>query len=79
LSHHENIARMRFKLEPSLYHDPHTAAANLRDNTTTTSNDQKLSAELGSSLATAALGDENQDEDSIMIEEEIRNSIESQM
>jgi neurobeachin-like protein 1/2 len=70
---------MRFKLEPSLYHDPHTAAANLRDNTTTTSNDQKLSAELGSSLATAALGDENQDEDSIMIEEEIRNSIESQM
>lgn len=28
---------MRLKLEPNLYHDPHTAAANLRDNTASTS------------------------------------------
>lgn len=33
LSHHENLTRMRLKLEPNLYHDPHTTAANLRDNT----------------------------------------------
>lgn len=40
LSHHENPARMRLKLEPSLYHDPHTGAANLRDNTANTNDDR---------------------------------------
>lgn len=30
----ESLSKMRLKLEPNLYHNPHTVAANLRDNTT---------------------------------------------
>ncbi|XP_049530577.1 neurobeachin-like protein 1 isoform X2 [Anopheles darlingi] len=79
LSHHENAARMRLKLEPDLYHDPHTAAANLRDNTTSTSQSRRLSSELGSTIATAAIGEENADEEMLLLEEEMRNSIEPQV
>ncbi|XP_058062662.1 neurobeachin-like protein 1 isoform X2 [Anopheles bellator] len=78
LSHHENVARMRLKLEPDLYHDPHTAAANLRDNTTSTAHSRRLSSELGSTIATAAIGDESADEEMLLLEEEMRNSIEPQ-
>lgn len=34
LSPHENVARMRLKLEPQLYPNKHENAANLRDNAT---------------------------------------------
>lgn len=34
LSNHENVARMRLKLEPQLYPNKHENAANLRDNAT---------------------------------------------
>lgn len=79
LSHHENIARMRLKLEPDLNHDPHVAASNLRDNTTTASQSRRLSTELGSTIAPAALGGENVDEDILLLEEEMRNSLEPQV
>lgn len=32
LSNHENVSRMRLKLEPELYPNKHENAANLRDN-----------------------------------------------
>uniref|UniRef100_A0A182T0Y0 BEACH domain-containing protein n=1 Tax=Anopheles maculatus TaxID=74869 RepID=A0A182T0Y0_9DIPT len=79
LSHHENVARMRLKLEPDLYHDPHTAAANLRDNTTSTSQSRRLSSEFGSTFAPAAIGEENADEEMLLLEEEMRNSMEPQV
>uniref|UniRef100_A0A182W0M5 Uncharacterized protein n=1 Tax=Anopheles minimus TaxID=112268 RepID=A0A182W0M5_9DIPT len=79
LSHHENVARMRLKLEPDLYHDPHTAAANLRDNTTSTSQSRRLSSEFGSTFAPAAMGEENADEEMLLLEEEMRNSMEPQV
>uniref|UniRef100_A0AAG5CUG9 DUF4704 domain-containing protein n=1 Tax=Anopheles atroparvus TaxID=41427 RepID=A0AAG5CUG9_ANOAO len=79
LSHHENVARMRLKLEPDLYHDPHTAAANLRDNTASTSQSRRLSSELGSTFAPAAIGEENADEEMLLLEEEMRNSMEPQV
>lgn len=79
LSHHENISRMRLKLEPALYHDPHTAAANLRDNTiSAVEDDRRLSTELGPTITTAVVRDVLSDEDSILLEEEIRNSSETQ-
>ena len=34
LSNHENVARMRLKLEPQLYPNKHENASKLRDNTT---------------------------------------------
>uniref|UniRef100_A0A336KCC2 CSON006833 protein n=1 Tax=Culicoides sonorensis TaxID=179676 RepID=A0A336KCC2_CULSO len=75
LSHHENLARMRLKLEPNLYHDPHTAAANLRDNTAQLSA-TRVSTEIN--IAPSVLGDENIDEESIQIEEEIKANMEAQ-
>nr|XP_040227141.2 neurobeachin-like protein 1 isoform X2 [Anopheles coluzzii] len=80
LSHHENVARMRLKLEPDLYHDPHTAAANMRDNTTSsTSQSRRLSSEFGSTFAPAAIGEENTDDEMLLLEEEMRNSLEPQV
>lgn len=79
LSHHENNVRMRLKLEPDLNHDPHTAASNMRDNTTSTSQTQRLSAELSSTIAPAALGDESVDDDILLLEEEMRNNVEPQV
>ncbi|XP_055608825.1 neurobeachin-like protein 1 isoform X2 [Uranotaenia lowii] len=81
LSHHENSVRMRLKLEPNLAHDPHTAASNMRDNTTSssTSHNRRLSTELGSTIAPAVLGDESVDEDILLLEEELRNSMEPQV
>lgn len=72
------MSRMRLKLEPNLYHDPHTAAANLRDNTASTSTARRLSTDLGS-VAPVAIKDENMDEDIIQIEEEIKNNMEAQV
>ncbi|XP_055544656.1 neurobeachin-like protein 1 isoform X1 [Wyeomyia smithii] len=79
LSHHENISRMRLKLEPDLNHDPHVAASNMRDNTTISSQSRRLSTELGSTIAPAALGGENVDEDIFLLEEEMRSSLEPQV
>lgn len=77
LSHHENPARMRLKLEPSLQHDAHTAAANLRDNTAGSSDDRRMSHEISSTLAPAALN-ETLTEDEVGLDEELRSSAEPQ-
>lgn len=81
MSHSENSVRMRLKLEPDLQHDPHTAASNMRDNTTSsTAHSRRLSSELGSTIAApAALGGESIDEDILLLEEELRNSAEPQV
>lgn len=79
LSHHENPARMRLKLEPSLYHDPHTAASNLRDNTTiNNTDDRRMSHDLGPPITAAAVNDILTEDEVILLEEEMRTSIEPQ-
>lgn len=78
MSRHENPARMRLKLEPSLYHDPHTAASNLRDNTASQSaDDRRMSHEFGSSI-TAVINDILTEDEVVLLEEEMRSSIEPQ-
>lgn len=79
MSHHENAVRMRLKLEPNWHHDPHIAASNMRDNTTSTTQSRRLSTELGSTIAPAVVGSENVDEDILQLEEEMRNSMEPQV
>lgn len=79
LSRHENPARMRLKLEPSLYHDPHTAASNLRDNTASQSaDDRRMSHEFGSSITPAVINDILTEDEVVLLEEEMRSSIEPQ-
>lgn len=79
MSHHENPARMRLKLEPSLYHDPHTSAANLRDNTANTGSDiRRLSHEFSSSITPAVISDILTEDEVILMEEEMRSSVEPQ-
>lgn len=68
---------MRLKVEPSLQHDAHTAAANLRDNTACNSDDRRMSQEISSTLAPAALN-ETLTEDEVGLEEEMRSSAEPQ-
>lgn len=78
LSHHENPARMRLKLEPSLSHDAHTAAANLRDNTSTVTDDRRLSQEFSSSIKPVAVNDILTEDEVILLEEEMKTSVEPQ-
>lgn len=79
LSHHENPARMRLKLEPSLHHDPHTAASNLRDNSSSNSaDDRRLSHDLGSSITPAVVNDILTEDEVILLEEEMKNIAETQ-
>lgn len=80
LSRHENPARMRLKLEPSLYHDPHTAAANLRDNTVSqNADDRRLSHDFGPTITPAAVNDIlTEDEVQVLLDEEMRTSVEPQ-
>lgn len=69
---------MRLKLEPSLQHDPHTAAANLRDNTASSSEDRRMSQEISSTIAPAALNDTLTEDEVITLDEEMRTSTEPQ-
>lgn len=69
---------MRLKLEPSLQHDAHTAAANLRDNTASTSDDRRVSQEISSSIAPAALNETLTEDEVITLDEEVRTSAEPQ-
>ena len=79
LSKHENPARMRLKLEPSLYHDPHTCASNLRDNTASqNSDDRRLSHEFGPSIVPAAVNDIFTEDEAALLEEEMKTSVEPQ-
>lgn len=80
LSHHESAARMRLKLEPSLYPDTHIAASNLRDNTSNSNEpvSRRLSTDFGASITPAVIRDILTEDEVIMLEEEIRNSSESQ-
>lgn len=69
---------MRLKLEPSLYHDAHTAAANLRDNTVSSSDVRRMSQEISSTIAPAALNDILTEDEVLSVDEEIRTSAEPQ-
>lgn len=70
---------MRLKLEPSLYHDPHTGAANLRDNTANNTNDnRRLSTEFASSITSAVIHDILTEDEVVLLEEEMRTSAEPQ-
>lgn len=79
LSHHENPARMRLKLEPSLYHESHTGASNLRDNASSNSNDdRRLSHDIGNSITPAAVNDILSEDEVILLEEEMKSIAEPQ-
>lgn len=69
---------MRLKLEPSLYHDAHTAASNLRDNTASNSDDRRMSHEFGSSITPAAVNDILTEDEVVLLEEEMRANAEPQ-
>lgn len=71
---------MRLKLEPSLYHEPHTAAANLRDNTANSGSvdERRLSHELGNTIVSAAINDILTEDEVVLLEEEMRTSVEPQ-
>lgn len=71
---------MRLKLEPSLYHDPHTAASNLRDNAVSQNSDERrLSHDFGpTSITPAAVNDILTEDEVVLLEEEIRTSVEPQ-
>lgn len=70
---------MRLKLEPSLYHDAHTAASNLRDNTASqNTDDRRLSHEFGSSIVPAAVNDIFTEDEAALLEEEMKTSVEPQ-
>ncbi|XP_055846151.1 neurobeachin-like protein 1 isoform X1 [Episyrphus balteatus] len=76
LSSHENVARMRLKLEPQLYPNKHENAANLRDNAANACDTKELS-EFDSTIKTAVVRD-FLDDDNSMLEEELRITIEAQ-
>ncbi|XP_017135675.1 neurobeachin-like protein 1 isoform X1 [Drosophila miranda] len=77
LSPHENVARMRLKLEPQLYPNKHENAANLRDNATS-AYDAKEISEFDSSIKNAVVRDFLADDESSQLEEELRQLIDSQ-
>ncbi|XP_059607349.1 neurobeachin-like protein 1 [Phlebotomus argentipes] len=74
LLNRENFSRMRMKLEPNLYHNPHTMAASLRDNTTL-DDDRRLSADFGSAIIPSAKPLDITDEEGfVVLEEDFRFS-----
>uniref|UniRef100_A0A6B2EDM8 Putative lysosomal trafficking regulator lyst n=1 Tax=Phlebotomus kandelakii TaxID=1109342 RepID=A0A6B2EDM8_9DIPT len=74
LLNRENFSRMRMKLEPNLYHNPHSMAASLRDNTTL-DDDRRLSADFGSAIIPSATPLDITDEDGFVVwEEDLRFS-----
>ncbi|XP_011184852.2 neurobeachin-like protein 1 isoform X2 [Zeugodacus cucurbitae] len=77
LSNHENVARMRLKLEPQLYPNKHENAANLRDNATNAYDPREIS-EFDSTIKSAVVRDFLADDENLQLEEELRQSIEAQ-
>ncbi|XP_067645671.1 neurobeachin-like protein 1 isoform X3 [Eurosta solidaginis] len=77
LSNHENVARMRLKLEPQLYPNKHENAANLRDNATNAYDPREIS-EFDSTIKNAVVRDFLADDENLQLEEELRQTIESQ-
>ncbi|XP_055695703.1 neurobeachin-like protein 1 [Lutzomyia longipalpis] len=74
LLNRENFNRMRMKLDPNLYHNPHTMAANLRDNTTL-DDDRRLSADFGPAIIPSATPLDITDEEGfVVLEEDLRFS-----
>lgn len=70
---------MRLKLEPALYHDPHIAASNLRDNTASqNADDHRMSHDLGQSIVPAAVNDIFTEDEAALLEEEMKTSVEPQ-
>ncbi|GAB0094771.1 neurobeachin-like protein 1 [Sergentomyia squamirostris] len=62
------------KLEPNLYHNPHTMAASLRDNTTL-DDDRRLSADFGSAIIPSSTPRDITDEEGfVILEEDLRFS-----
>ncbi|XP_034109719.1 neurobeachin-like protein 1 isoform X1 [Drosophila albomicans] len=77
LSPHENVARMRLKLEPQLYPNKHENAANLRDNATNAYDTKEIS-EFDSTIKNAVVRDFLADDESSQLEEELRQLIDTQ-
>ncbi|KPU78624.1 uncharacterized protein Dana_GF10562, isoform B [Drosophila ananassae] len=77
LSPHENVARMRLKLEPQLYPNKHENAANLRDNATSAYDTKEIS-EFDSTIKNAVVRDFLADDESSQLEEELKQLIDSQ-
>ncbi|XP_030380341.1 neurobeachin-like protein 1 isoform X2 [Scaptodrosophila lebanonensis] len=77
LSPHENVARMRLKLEPQLYPNKHESAANLRDNATNPYDTKEIS-EFDSTIKNAVVRDFLADDESAQLEEELRQQIDTQ-
>nr|NP_647869.3 uncharacterized protein Dmel_CG43367, isoform D [Drosophila melanogaster]AAF47858.3 uncharacterized protein Dmel_CG43367, isoform D [Drosophila melanogaster] len=77
LSQHENVARMRLKLEPQLYPNKHENAANLRDNATSAYDTKEIS-EFDSTIKNAVVRDFLADDESSQLEEELRQLIDTQ-
>ncbi|EDW93372.2 neurobeachin-like protein 1 isoform X3 [Drosophila yakuba] len=77
LSPHENVARMRLKLEPQLYPNKHENAANLRDNATSAYDTKEIS-EFDSTIKNAVVRDFLADDESSQLEEELRQLIDTQ-
>ncbi|XP_044250350.1 neurobeachin-like protein 1 isoform X3 [Drosophila takahashii] len=77
LSPHENVARMRLKLEPQLYPNKHENAANLRDNATSAYDPKEIS-EFDSTIKNAVVRDFLADDESSQLEEELRQLIDTQ-
>ncbi|XP_015015894.2 neurobeachin-like protein 1 isoform X1 [Drosophila mojavensis] len=77
LSPHENVARMRLKLEPQLYPNKHENAANLRDNATSAYDTKEIS-EFDSTIKNAVVRDFLADDESSQLEEELRLLIDTQ-
>ncbi|XP_037907722.1 neurobeachin-like protein 1 isoform X2 [Hermetia illucens] len=78
LSNHENVARMRLKLEPQLYPDNHENAARLRDNAVNTNETKPISADFNSSIKSAVVRDFLSEDENLWLEEEMRLSVEPQ-
>ncbi|XP_055373526.1 neurobeachin-like protein 1 isoform X2 [Condylostylus longicornis] len=78
LSNHENTSRMRLKLEPQLYPNQHEDAANLRDNASFLPEIKDIASDFDSTIKTAVVQDFLTDDENVLLEEELRSSVEAQ-
>ncbi|XP_073843399.1 neurobeachin-like protein 1 isoform X2 [Musca autumnalis] len=77
LSNHENVARMRLKLEPQLYPNTHENASKLRDNATN-HYDAKEMPEFDSTIKNVVVRDFLSNDENSQLEEDLRLTIEQQ-
>ncbi|KAM7358806.1 neurobeachin-like protein 1 isoform 2-T3 [Cochliomyia hominivorax] len=77
LSNHENVARMRLKLEPQLYPNKHENASKLRDNATNHYDTKEIS-EFDSTIKNVVVRDFLANDENSQLEEDLRFTIEQQ-